>query len=560
MVETAINRIDYTHRDYDSIVERCLSHLQSMGLDHLINDYSSEQFIRMIIELVAYISDRDAWTLDYHYNELRYDAATERSSYISFGKLVGYQLQASVAATVDVECTTDVYDTTLYLSKGAQVEFASLPFTIIQDYEIPGDLSFEISLIQGTQHIDSFDTDGTEKFTVTSSRNKAAQNYTPEVRIDTELWEEVDFLVNYGEGKYYELRYLDDSSIQIIFGDGTHGNKVPVGGVCTVTYLVCSEDDGNAFSIGDIVGKAYGEDDSAAVIEVQFENAEAPSGGDSPEDALSARERIAPSVSRQDNLVTPGDYVSYAASYPGILSASIETDPAGKIAKIYLLGEGYAAPSQATLDAIQSEMAERRAEGWSVQLLETTNVFLDITANIHSLSNYDLSAVETQMSQAIYNLFEPAIEAELQRGVGDPIYLSDIFRFLDSQYGVEYVDIIKMSLAPVFDTSNWTAASTPSDFEVFETQTEEVEWSLVYVQISDNFTVLRNGIPETGGSAEIGILYVSDDAEVHFTMPAQTYQPGDVLKVRTKAYNANIQPAEAEFVRVGSLNLTHGYV
>jgi len=489
MSELTIERRDYSYRDYDKIIDRILNLLRRGGYQTLVNDLNDEQLVKMLSDLVAFISDRDSWTLDYYFNEMFIDTATERRNVESLAKLIGYELQATTSASVDIDCTCSAYASPLSIARGTSIDVDGVKFIVYEDYEFSGETSFVVTFIQGDLYTDSYASTGDENQQFDSTRGSVAQNYEVRVKVGTEYWEETELLSNVLEGNYYELHWITDSKIRVLFGDGIHGSKPPTGMTIEIEYLQCGAEIGNQFGTGTISAVFTGEDDNTDIVEISGTNPESASGGDSEEDVVSAKRNIQKHLRLQDRVVTPDDYVSYSEAYPGIIRAGIDVDNENHLVNLYLLGEGYGTVSSAVKEDLENDLEQRRGLGWFPILQSVDLANIDIWANLFVKRSYDKELSSSRVNQDVYNFFQPQSEEELIRDIGDPVYVSDITRLLDSGYGVEYVDLLKLSRTPRLDYPKWTGVQTINDVEVLSTQVVSEMWTVLFVDGSGTYTV-----------------------------------------------------------------------
>jgi hypothetical protein len=103
MLETP--RIDYTDKDYNSL-RRAMLEFADLRLPEW-TDRSQADFGMLMVDLFAYVGDVVLYYQDRIANELLLDHATERRNIINLLRLIGYELAAPTAATVDLDLDLD---------------------------------------------------------------------------------------------------------------------------------------------------------------------------------------------------------------------------------------------------------------------------------------------------------------------------------------------------------------------------------------------------------------------------------------------------------------------
>lgn len=552
MPTSVISKKDFTYRDYDKILERVQQRLQTL-YPNLVNDYREDQLARFIAEIGAFISDRDAFYIDYLFNEHFIDSVTEMKNMRSLAKLVGYQVQGYSCAYVDVDCTTDLYTQPLTIEKGAIVQGISPQFIVAEELLVTGEQAFSLSLAQGTLVVDNFISNGEPWQQFTTTRGKVAHNFSVVVSVDDVEWVDVNVLLLYLEGNYYEIEWIEESKVLVTFGNGVSGTIPPEGASVKIAYLITEGPDGNLAS-GSINSSFVGTDDAAQIITVDCVNPLDASGGDDEEDIQSARRNVPAWLAQQDRIVTPADYEASAEAFPGILRAKVDINIENRLVTMYLLGDGYGPVAQEEIEEYEASIEDKRMLGWYPIMTSVQIAYIDIKANVYVKRQFDPTLSESRTNQSMYDWFEPTDPNLLERGIGDAVYMSDIIRLLDEQHGVEYVDLTQLTRQPgiTFETRPgvWQITGAETLIPAIAADVWHIEFT------SDTAFSIYGDVhgPQTPGVVDV--TYVTDGGELTFLIPTTPAAPiaGDRANIITSAYKANTEFELYEFVRVGTLD------
>ena len=85
-----LKRFKYTDKDYEAIVEDCITRIKEVYGSKYWNDFEEDNSGRMLIEAFAYIVDLLLYYLDRQANETYLPTAKERQNLINICKLIGY--------------------------------------------------------------------------------------------------------------------------------------------------------------------------------------------------------------------------------------------------------------------------------------------------------------------------------------------------------------------------------------------------------------------------------------------------------------------------------------
>jgi hypothetical protein len=192
--------------------------------------------------------------------ELNIYTAQRPNSIRGLARIAGHNPTRPVAASGTLRLTynggkVDMYGNTAVIPNFTTLTCQSngLTYTVILDQEavsidLAGKNSIDIAVVQGAIEAQSFTGDGGElqSFTTTPKKNFNIDNFYVKVYVNNEEWPKYESL--------YDIPYETpgcivktgiDSGIDVYFGNGYFGKKIPLGAVVRVEYLTTSGNAGN---------------------------------------------------------------------------------------------------------------------------------------------------------------------------------------------------------------------------------------------------------------------------------------------------------------------------
>ena len=105
-IDKNLARTAYSGINYDNILRDIITIIQNdPDFSFDMEDFTSSNAGRMILELYAYVGDQLATRLDWYVNENFLPTATQRESVIKILKLIGYKLSLPISSSVEVSLT-----------------------------------------------------------------------------------------------------------------------------------------------------------------------------------------------------------------------------------------------------------------------------------------------------------------------------------------------------------------------------------------------------------------------------------------------------------------------
>jgi hypothetical protein len=276
---------------------------------------------------------------------------------------------------------------------------------------------------------------------------------TLEVLVADEKWTEVESLADSGpDDHHYAVLIDEDELMSIRFGDGRHGAKLPTGrDNVSVRYRIGLGTAGNA---------------GAGEIQVLSEpppflrssrNPAPASGGSARPTPEQIRQSAPITVRTLDRAVSVDDYRDLALSFAGIAKARATWRRNGGRQVVVLVvatvdGKPLSAPLKASLAAF---LDARRSPQHAVVIDDYRPYPVRLALTVHVLANFTRAETKQRVEQALaagdlpdgtkgYFHFD-------RRGLGEDLYLSDVYALVEGVRGVDYVVARRFHAEP--DTS-----------------------------------------------------------------------------------------------------------
>jgi hypothetical protein len=253
-----------------------------------------------------------------------------------------------------------------------------------------------------------------------------------EVEVAGRVWEQVSSLKDsVSDDHHYEVRMTEDGYVKMIFGDGSNGRRLPSGkNNLRVRYRVGSGVAGNV-PAGSLI-KAVKPN---PLIDAVAQPMPASGGGDM-EDQSSLRENAPPTLLALKRAVSLSDFSHLAAAQSSIWQARAYSEllHGGRLAQVTVIVVPAGGVFSVDIkNELQAYLQKQSLPGVkvSVEPYQPQTVNLKVTIRIDSAAfiPQDIAA---------------AVEAELirhfalqNRGLGEPLYLSEVYKVVENIEGVE---------------------------------------------------------------------------------------------------------------------------
>ena len=467
-VRVPLPKIDYTARDFEGIKEALTEYLKQRFPDDF-TDFNESQLGIAIMELVAYQGSILSFMLDRMVNETYIETARERRSIIKIANLLSYELYSAVSSSVNLNldktelAAYTVPTGTVTISKGTVVSSGSIPFEIDQNYTI---VSFTattwkvngvpttdptVGAIQGQTVVDTFTSTGIKYLSLTLSRYPFIGGSVV-TTVGAVIWTLVESLVlgdpdDSTNQKIYEASIDEDDKATLKFGDGAAGEIPSTGTVIEATYRIGGGIQGNvaALSIDQSIPATHG----SGSIQLRVYNAVSASGGADRESIEHARFFAPRFAKTMDRAITYNDYNSLSNGYTDgatgtVAKAGVICDNSDGLANqvsVYCWaldnsGNLSTPVGDSLRDSLKSFLNQRRVVTVTVNVLNGTNVPVDLNLLVRADPSYSVDAIEASISNSITSIFQSD-----QVRFGNELRLSWIIDAIQDLAGIYYVHI-----------------------------------------------------------------------------------------------------------------------
>jgi hypothetical protein len=322
--------VNFSNLDFDQIRTSIKSFLRSSST---FTDYDFEgSNLSMLIDILAYNTYLSSYNANMLSNEVFLDSATLRENVVSLAKNVGYLPKSVISSKATISFFIDLTDSTnnpisatlrkgLVCTSGAVYDNISYTFCIAEDVTVPvsnGIASFtNIQISEGNFVTEFFTVDtlnksqkfilNNPKIDTNSIRVKVSDSETSSVSRQYKFVDNITNVKNTDD--IFFLSEIEDQRYELLFGDGTFGNKLKDNNFITVSYIIANGELANGVSEFTFVGKFVDNNGSTLIIESPLVTTELASTGGSDIESVASIKKYAPRVySTQNRAVTSSDY------------------------------------------------------------------------------------------------------------------------------------------------------------------------------------------------------------------------------------------------------------
>ena len=446
-----LKRIDYTTKDYNSILQELITQLKSAYPEHGTDFEHEDSAGRMLLEAWVYVADLMLYYLDRQANESYLPTAKERQNIINLCKLIGYKVASATPAQAKVKFTlaNGAHELPVYISKGTRLSTEEkIFFELANDVVIqPGMESATGTAVEGESYTEY----------LVSGQNEDNQSYylsrtgvlsVESVYVDQVKWEQVDSLTQGGPmSKIYTLEVDGASRAKIVFGDGRNGMMPEEEVQIEIVYRVGGGIRGNVATNTIINMPSLAKDRNGNSIVVTVGNPEAASGGADPEGIEHVKLWAPRFYETQGRLVTEKDYETAANTFfkqnVGKLAKSKavmhEQSGEANIVRIYALAYGedgsVVTPAEAICEEFIRSIEEIKVFTDTVEIVSGSTREVDVKGTVKILGGFKKNEILEKIKNSLKKLLSPE-----ERDMGQELRLSDLHRAVDETDGVDWVE------------------------------------------------------------------------------------------------------------------------
>ena len=313
--------IQITDLDFDAIKNNLKNYLKSQDT---LKDYNYEgSALSVLLDLLAYNTQYNAYYLNMVANEMFLDSALQRDSVVSLAKLLNYIPKSAVAPQATINLTVNqVTDASLTLPKNTPFlseAIDGINYTFVTAEEktvsvVNNTAQFQNIIIkQGTPAGISYTVDSTQNPTYTfkipeinvdtSSLSVVVQQSSTNTYIET-YTQSTDVLNLDSQSRVYFLQEGNGGYYEVYFGNGVLGNKLTDGNIVRLSYITTSGQSSygaNSFVVMSPIG-GYSNTYVTPIV--------SSSSGSGKESISSIKFQAPKSYSAQNRAVTKEDYIT----------------------------------------------------------------------------------------------------------------------------------------------------------------------------------------------------------------------------------------------------------
>lgn len=457
MADPILPIIDYTSRDYQAVRADMIRMVKARIPGWTGDD--NNDFGLALLEAFAYGIDGIHYYLDRTMNEAYLTTAVQRESLYSIASMFHYVPRAPQAATVELifmNSTTE--NVTVPAGTQCQASIAGTSGATVKMFETLDDVvapalssSGErldapgVMAVEGQTYADQ---------TIGTSNGYASQRYvlghnsilpgttTIQTLLQNSIteWVEVSDITLANPGDYaFQIERQTDGSSVVLFGNSLTGKIPELHSTINATYRVGGGTDGNvpSGSVDTIV--------APTLTGISVKNTVNATGGLNAESLESIRVNAAKAFRSKDRAVTLADYESVTEAMPDV-AKSKAIGNSGSSVSMYVVpnDDGTGRPLLGDLKHnIRTELLEKSMAGVSVSVFDASWVPIYLGIKIFCVS----TAYQTDVERAARDRLQAFYGFDFV-DFNHRVAASDIATLLTSSYGVEYLEVTRISLTP----------------------------------------------------------------------------------------------------------------
>jgi hypothetical protein len=251
------------------------------------------------------------------------------------------------------------------------------------------------------------------------------------VIVDGETWTQVPrFNQSRPADPHYTVRMTEEGYLRIMFGDGVNGRRLPTGeNNVRIGWRMGSGTVGN-LKAGSLKKLAYPHPRVEAV-----DQPASCAGGNDMESVTSLKRSAPASLSTMERAVSVKDFAELTASHSSTWNAHAELETLKTVRVTVVPAQGGKLSESGSLSkTLKAFLLSHAIPGVQVELddFESEILKLDITLGINS-ARFDPEVVKAEVRKVLLQSFTLK-----NRGIGAPVYLSDVYQRVEAVRGVEY--------------------------------------------------------------------------------------------------------------------------
>ncbi len=449
--------IAYTNKVYESLRRELLGRVPQ--LTDRWTDFNASDLGVVLLELFCVVGDMLAYYLDAQAAEAYLPTARQRQNVIQLCKLIGYRLDAPVAATATLRFSlASPLEADLVIparsTASARLDDGDVEFEMVEEAVLPrGRLSVDVNARQGRRKMETFTVTGEPNASFPLAGTQIAQGSLG-VLVGELAWREVlHFQESGGQDEHFQVETDGLDRTRILFGDGVRGAIPAADAAIRVEYLETQGAAGNlgARVVTELTSTLY---QNGELVAVTVTNPTPATGGSDRESLEHARRQAPAEVRAVWKALTKDDYKALAEGYPGVAKAQVldvNDSPGIRYYQVNLAvaPHGGGPPSPLLKRDLAAFLESRKVITIEINLFEPVYRPVSIDADAHVFAGEDLELVRRRIEQALADYFDFE-----RMGFGQAVPTSDLIALLDGVRGVSHVHLY----APAHDVNGRAGA------------------------------------------------------------------------------------------------------
>ena len=333
--------VGYLQRSYNDIKLALVSGLRTRVPE--MTDHSESNLMIILMSMFAGITEQLNYYIDNMAREAFLESARSYNSAVKLSKLLDYNIQASIPASVDVTLTFSEALPSPYTLPTGTIFTSDNGTEYITGEQFIAETGSTTLVAPCLQRVESvalpIGTTDSSSFQTFLLQDDYAHN-TISIKVGSDFnWQYKTTLgLSKPTDKHYTVEITSNANITVKFGDGTNGAIPPSGQIILFSGFTTSG------SLGNVVAGSITKIKSTLVLPspvtvTDTTNKFAAAGGADVESLLSIKLRAPLSIRTLDRAVTKQDYIDTAILSPGVSKANLLFN-CGKSIEIFISPQG----------------------------------------------------------------------------------------------------------------------------------------------------------------------------------------------------------------------------
>lgn len=434
------NKIDYTGRDYDSILAQLFAKRNEKLPDY--TETSENDLGVMLMELFAMMGDMQSYYIDRIYGEAFLSECRERASALRLSRLIGYVPSTRQTAATDVIFSLGSNPSGTTIPRGDTVATVAVVGETRKVYTLMSDLIISAMTLSGTGScsfgelvVDTFSGTGASTQTYRLVNGRIVSG-SVEVLVDAVAWSEVQNLADKVDtDEVYMVLYNEDDTAAVIFGDGVHGKIPALASAIEIEYLSGGGVEGRVGA--NKLTRYLGSVSNVTSVTNQY----ASSGGADKEGLASVKVNAPASLKSAGRAVTSADYETIALAVSGVQQA--KAIGYGGFVRVSIVPVGGGMPNATLKNNVSAALATKRPASTPVVIEDPVYINVDVSLVVVGRPGFKQSILQTRVENALAAVMNPnqTQDGVFVNGYGVDVFLSEIYQVVMSVEGVDRLTI-----------------------------------------------------------------------------------------------------------------------